>query len=273
MSFPAVQTVRQTIANHWPEYVMEAFGLGLFMISACVFSTWLSHPASAVPAALPNLFVRRILMGIAMGVTAVINIYSPWGQRSGAHLNPSVTLTFWRLGKVQAIDAVGYVLAQCAGATLGIGIAAVLLGPLVAHPSINYVLTRPGMCGALIAFIGEFVISCGMMALVLTVSSTPRIARLTGLFAGMLVVVYITLEAPLSGMSMNPARTLGSSVFARHWPTLWIYWVALPLGMLTAAWLYVRRYGIQRVLCAKLDHAPRVRCIFCGYLPAQVGGV
>ena len=67
-------------------------------------------------------------MGAIMGLTAIGLIYSPWGQQSGAHLNPAVTLTFWRLGKVATWDALFYVLAQFAGGALG-----VLAGPRAAR--------------------------------------------------------------------------------------------------------------------------------------------
>jgi aquaporin Z len=94
----------------------------------------------------------------------------------------------------------------------------------------------------------------------------PRLNRYTGLFAGLLVMLYISLEAPISGMSMNPARTLGSAVSAGNWTSIWIYFIAPPLGMLGAAEIYVRRRGINRVLCAKLHHENNERCIFrCGY--------
>src|SRR5262245_25288441 len=98
---------------------MEFALLGLFMISACAFTVLLEHPASPVCAALPDAFLRRALMGLAMGTTAVAIIYSPWGKRSGAHINPATTLTFLRLGKVRAVDAVGYVAAQFSGAFAG----------------------------------------------------------------------------------------------------------------------------------------------------------
>ena len=98
--------------------------------------------------------------------------------------------------------------------------------------------------------------------------------RFTGLCAGILVATYITLEAPLSGMSMNPARTFGSAVSAQLWTALWIYFVAPPLGMLLAAELSVRRHGAQSVLCAKLHHHNTRRCIFhCRYAEAWPGGV
>src|SRR6201997_3928454 len=85
--------------NHWPEYLMEAACLGLFMVSACSFTVLLQHPGSIVRQMIPSAFLRRALTGVAMGLTAIALIYSPWGKQSGAHFNPSVTLTFFRLGK------------------------------------------------------------------------------------------------------------------------------------------------------------------------------
>jgi len=79
-------------------------------------------------------------------------------------------------------------------------------------------------------------------------------------------MIYISVEAPVSGMSMNPARTLGSAFSAQFWNSLWIYFTAPPLGMLLAAELYVRQYGLARILCAKLHHENTERCIFiCNY--------
>src|SRR5262249_59622797 len=98
--------------RHWPEYLIEAGALGMFMISAAVFAAILYHPSSSVAAGITNEWVRRALMGLAMGATAVSIIYSPWGQRSGAHMNPAVTLTFFRLGKVAGEDFIAYVAAQ-----------------------------------------------------------------------------------------------------------------------------------------------------------------
>jgi len=104
-----------------------------------------------------------------------------------------------------------------------------------------------------------------MMTMVLLVSNSRR-ARLTGLFAGLLVATCISVEAPLSGMSMNPARTLGSAVHAAQWTALWVYFTAPPLGMLAAAEVYVRLPGAREVWCAKLHHDNDKRCIFrCGY--------
>lgn len=109
-----------------------------------------------------------------------------------------------------------------------------------------------------------------MFAAVLIVSNTPRIARLTGVVCGMLVAAYISCEAPISGMSMNPARTLASAIFAGQWRGIWVYFMAPPLGMFAAAELYLYLFGENGVFCAKLDHAPGRPCIFCAYRARSV---
>jgi aquaporin Z len=244
---------------------MEGAGLGFFMISACFFVALLEHPSSPVNTAIPDPMTRRMLIGIAMGLTAIAIIYSPWGKQSGAHINPSVTLTFFRLGKVRAWDAAFYIIAQFVGAAAGVLIAHVLLGQIISHPHVNYAATFPGMKGEVIAFLAEVTISFILMTVILHVSNTPVIARYTGVFAGILVATYITFEAPISGMSMNPARSLGSSLFADSHVGLWIYFTAPVIGMLFAAEAYVRTKGAAAVSCAKLHHQNDKRCIHCGY--------
>ena len=254
------------LKGHWPEYLMEAAGLGAFMVSACVFATLLEHPASPLRQSIANPDVRRFLMGVAMGVTAIAIIYSPWGKQSGAHINPSVTLAFLRLGKIHRWDGVFYIVAQFAGGIAGILFACLILGSRIAEAHVNYVATVPGTGGPSVAFLAESLISFGLMAAVLIASNTEKLARFTGLIAGGLVAIYITVEAPLSGMSMNPARTFGSAVPAHAWAPLWIYFTAPLLGMLLAVEAYVRVKGARNVLCAKLHHQNDKRCIFrCGY--------
>lgn len=254
--------MRRALWAHWPEYLAEALGLGLFMLSACLFGSLIFHPASALVRAVPDAIIRRLLMGLAMGATAAALIYSPLGRRSGAHLNPATTLTFWRLGKVAGPDAAWYALAQTLGGLAGICVSATLLGRTLADPSVNYVATVPGPRGVAAAFIAEVVIAGVLMSVVLTASNSPRLATATGIIAGALVAAYITLESPVSGTSMNPARSLASAVPSGSWQPLWIYFVAPPLGMMAAAELYVRRHGLSRVFCAKLYHHDASACIF-----------
>ncbi|MSR62121.1 MAG: aquaporin family protein [Planctomycetes bacterium] len=250
------------LRRHWPEYLIEATLVGLFMLSASSFALLLEHPGSPLRAALTDAFLRRALMGCAMGLTAIALVYSPFGQRSGAHMNPAVTLTFLHLGKVSAGDAAGYVMAQFAGGAAGMGLAALLYGRLLADPHVDYVVTRPGEHGVGVAFAAELVISFVLLAVVLRVSSAPRSASYTGLCAGTLVALYITFEAPLSGMSMKPARSFGSALSARDWMSYWIYLAAPVAGMGLAAFVHTR--APLAVRCAKLHHDNPRRCIFCG---------
>ena len=259
--------VKRAFAQHWPEYLIEGLCLGVFMISACTFAAVLEHPASSVKMAVANTGLRRFLGGIAMGLTAVLLIYSPWGRRSGAHMNPATTLVFYRLGKVAEWDAAFYVLSQFVGGVLGTLVALLLLGQRLAHKDVNFAITRPGMRGVLIAFAAEVVISFLLMTVILNLSNSQKFARYTGLAAGTMVMLFITFEGPFSGMSMNPARSFASDFVGMQWQSIWIYFAAPLIGMLTAAEIFVHTRGLCSVICAKLNHSGNGPCIFrCGHM-------
>jgi aquaporin Z len=250
--------------KHWPEYLIEAWCLGTFMLSACGFGVLLFHPDS--PAIGLGHGLRNVLMGLAMGATATAIICWPWGRRSGAHYNPAVTLSFLRLGKIKAFDAFFYIVFQFIGGALGVLLAWAVFGSGLEHAAVNFVVTMPGTAGVEAAAAAEFVIAFILMSTVLIVSNSARASKLTPFFAGTLVALFIAIESPVSGMSMNPARTFGSAVIAGEWNAWWIYFIVPPIAMLTAAELYVRLRGMKAVLCAKLDHGGRSRCIFnCGF--------
>jgi aquaporin Z len=252
--------------RHWPEYLIEGGALGVFMLAAGVATTALDAPASPWHALLPDATLRRVLIGVAMGLTAIALIQSPWGRRSGAHMNPAVTLSFLRLGRIAPRDALFYIGAQFIGAALCTLLVRALLGAAFASPPVNHVATLPGEGGTGIAFAAEVVIAFVMMTLVLRMSAAPHLARFTGYAAGLLVALFISVEAPLSGMSLNPARSFASALSAANFHAFWIYLVAPVLGMLGAAELH-RRLG-ARVACAKLIHDGTQRCIHCGFEPA-----
>lgn len=236
------------------------------MLSACAFTVLLEHPGSPLNQGIESASIRRVLMGVAMGATAVFIVSSPFGQRSGAHMNPAVTLTFLTLGKIAWRDAVFYIAAQFAGSIAGVLLAELLIGFPLRHSAVNYAVTQPGSDGPLRAFAAELLISGLLMTAVLIASNRPPFARFTPLLAGLLVALYITFEAPLSGMSMNPARTFGSAAAADSYTALWVYFTAPPLAMLAAGQLYRFFIGAQAVYCAKLHHHNNQRCIFrCRY--------
>jgi aquaporin Z len=259
----------EALRMHWPEYLMEGAELGVFMISASLFTILLYHPDSPVAQAIASELFRRALSGLAMGLTLVGIAYSPWGKRSGAHMNPAFTLTFFRLGKVAPWDAAFYGIAQFLGGLGGILCVAAVAGPLLAHPAVNYVATLPGHEGPGVAFAAETGISFVLVMVVLVATNHGSTARFAGIIAGVCVAAFITFESPLSGMSMNPARTLGSAFLPRLWQSVWIYFTAPPLGMFLAAEVYV--LCKCRVACAKLHHQNHFRCIFCEYQALRQG--
>ncbi len=254
----------RALRAHWPEYCIEALCLGLFMVSAGAFTVLFEASGSPVRAVIDDVATRRALIGIAMGLTAVGLIYSPFGRRSGAHMNPAVTLTFLRLGKVDRTDAAFYIVFQIVGGAAGALLASLILGRAFVEAPVSAVATVPGPAGAGPALVAEAVISFVLMLTVLAVSNSARAMRFTGLAAGTLVALFIAFEAPVSGMSMNPSRTLASSLAGGGWTSIWVYFIAPPVGMLLAAemWLLLGR----EAKCAKLNHAGGSRCIFrCGH--------
>ena len=247
--------------KNWREYLIEAWGLGSFMVAAGIVVTLLESPEYPLQQMIPSVFIRRAIVGIAMGLTAIAIIYSPWGKRSGAHINPAVTITFFRLGKISLADAVGYIVAQFVGGWIGVLLVAILFGTAFTSPPVNYVVTVPGNGGWLLAAIAEFLLSFSLMLMVLIVSNSSKIAIFTGLFSGILVATFITFEAPLSGMSINPARTFASALPASIWTDFWLYYFVPPLAMLFAAQIYLRRFSQPKIICTKLCPNSETPCL------------
>lgn len=262
-------TAKEALRRHWPEYLIEAWALGTFMVSAGIFAVAFEYPGSELRSLIESADLRRALTGVAMGLTAIAIIYSRPGKRSGAHMNPAITLGFLRLGKISSIDALFYIVAQFVGGVLGVLTVAAIFGAAFQQAPVAWVATLPGDAGDGVAFMAEITISAGMMLTVLLVSNNPRFATATGVCAGFLVATYITVEGPLSGMSMNPARSFASAAPGGLWQAFWIYCTAPVLGMLAATEIYLRLRGKARVHCAKLLHPDDVRCIHCHYEPLQ----
>ena len=251
-----------SLRHHWPEYLMELGGRGCYLFGACVFATVLQHPVSIVRQLVSSSLGRRALMGLAMGATAIAIVMSPWGKRSGGHFNPAITFTFYRLGKVEFWDAWFYVIAQFVGGLSGVALAKCVLRGALANHAVRYAVTVPGMYGSSVAFVAELTISFILMITVLFATNHKRLAPYTAYFVGILIANYYTFEAPLSGMSTNPARTFGSALHANYWHALWIYFIAPSMGMLAAGEVFLRVRRGAAPYCAKLHHANKERCIF-----------
>lgn len=230
--------------RHGREYLMEAAGLAGFVLGAGLLTIFLEHPDFPVMQSLfggeANAIWRRVPLGLMMGayIALVIRLF---GEKSGAHVNPATTWTFFRLGKTSFSNAVFYTLAQFAGAIAAAQLLKAALGEWFAHPLINFGVTKPmpphdSMSG----FVAEFIISFVLMFAILIVTSLSSLEKYVAPASGVLIALYLIFELPYSGMSMNPARSFAASLAANEWEHLWIYFVAPPLAMLLAAEIYVR---------------------------------
>lgn len=171
--------------------------------------------------------------GIALtfGLIVLAMIYT-FGDVSGAHLNPAVTLGFFMAGRMPVREVFPYIGAQLIGATLA---SVVLRGLFPAHPNLGATIPAGS---AMQSFVLEFILTALLMLVVLSVSIG---AKEKGITAGIAVGSIIALEAmfagPICGASMNPARSFAPAIISGQWSALWIYLVAPTLGALSATLL------------------------------------
>jgi aquaporin Z len=221
------------------DYCYEGLGLGIFMFSAGFFDAIIDHPGLPIRQHLHSALLRRFLIGLSMGATALFIFNAPFGKKSGAYINPAVTLVQYRLQNIDRKDAAFYMLFQFIGGSIGMYLVYLLLPSLISSPAINYIVTVPGEAGTAVAFIAEFVISFLIIITVLFTSDNKQLAKYTSFFVAILIILFITFEAPYSGMSMNPARTFSSAIVSNQWKVFWLYCIAPIVGMLLGERFFV----------------------------------
>lgn len=250
------------MSNRQKAYIAEfggtAWMVGFGLLAVALF--WSSSsPLSQLPLD-PGL--RRLLTGFFFAGGATLVIYSPLGQLSGGHINPSVTLGFLLLDKISVKDAGIYVTAQLLGGITGVA----LLYLVLYHgagwdDAVAVGATRPGEGYSIpVVFVAEVVITFLLMTTILLVSNHRRVSRFTPAAAGILVMTEVWLEAPISGTSLNEARSLAPAIFSGVWEHHWIYLLAPIIGATGAALLYRKAPFFGQVLCSKLYHTDRYRC-------------
>ncbi|MGW7257403.1 aquaporin [Streptomyces sp. NPDC054834] len=247
----------------WREMAAEFTGTALLLLAGLSAVVVGFAPASPVVAAVPSEDLRRLLTGVLFAGSATLIVYSPLGRVSGGHINPAVTLAFYRLGKITRRGAAGYALAQTAGALLGTVLVALLWGGWAADVRLG--ATVPGIGGVWASLAAEAVATFLLVALILNLVDRPRLMPFTAAAAGLLVATLVFVEAPVSGTSLNPARSLGPALVGATWSGLWVYLLAPLAGALAAAVLYRRRR--HTVACGKLIHDDAYACHFldCRY--------
>jgi aquaporin Z len=233
-----ISQIKASFKKNWKYYLQEALGLAIFMVSACFFSG-LFFGQNGYFVSVLSAPVRLCLTGLMMGLTALFIFYSPATSPSGSHINPAVTLAFFRLGKIGSWDAIFYVIFQFMGGTVAVYMMAVWMGDNLTAAPLHYVVTIPGKYGVGAAAIAEFIIALIMMSMVLFTADYPHLKKYTRIFAGTLVCLNVIVVGPISGFGMNPARSFASALPAHIWTAFWIYLLLPVAGMLTATEIYL----------------------------------
>lgn len=249
----------RALRRNWRHYLVEAAGIMAFLTVASLATVVFHHPDSAVARAVgPQEWKQRVGVGAALGLLITAMANSPWGKRSGAHFNPAVTLGFWQLGYIAAADALWYMLAHFAGALLAGAGLFWLLQPWFGHPAVHYNTTTPidAPHGWALALGAEIVISAILMLVLLWALHSPRRKPWAGALAGFSLALFVVVEGPVSGMSLNPARTLGTAAAAGIGTHLWLYFLG-PFGAMWAtAALYQRIHRHQPPAYQPPPHFP-----------------
>ncbi len=234
-------------------FLMVAWGL-----SAVVFMMSASSPMQSL---LSPYRLRLLLTGVLFAAGGTGVVYSPLGQRSGGHINPAVSLTFWILGKISGRDFALYSTAQFLGGVAGAGLVKILWGGWATSVNAGVTMPAPWISPAGAAAV-EFLITGSLLGVILYFVSHPKLHLWTGFAAGIWVAFLVFAEAPVTGTSLNPARSLGPAVVTETYRDLWIYFLG-PLGGATAVallWKPMATAGRRRLFCAKLFHTDRYRC-------------
>jgi len=189
-------------------------------------------PGAVMVNAYSNGAVSHVGVGLAFAFVVLALIYT-LGHISGAHINPAVTVAFWSVKRFPASEVIPYIAAQCSGAVLASLLSRAALG-------------RAGAVGATLpsvsvpsAFAIEWLLSFVLMLVIMAVATDKRVADgFAAIAVGLTVGFCALVGGPLTGASMNPARSLGPALAGNYWRDHWIYWLAPMTGMLAAAWTY-----------------------------------
>jgi aquaporin Z len=236
----------------WP-FLSELIGTALLIAIGVSFVILDFGSGSPVIRWIPNTGARRLLTGFLFGCTGGLIAISPIGKESGAHINPVVTLAFWLKKKMTNLHASGYILAQLSGAILG---SLPLLAWGAAGRNLDFGATLPGPSyGVWWATLGEVVTTFALiLGLFLFLGQKP-LRRFTPLLFPFLYAIMVYLEAPISGTSTNPARSLGPALISGNWTGWWVYWVGPLTGTIIALLVLNHRWLIKfKVEVAKLYH-------------------
>jgi aquaporin Z len=247
-------------ALHWREYGCEVLGTALLCIGGLSAVTFDFGKGLPMEIWFPSYRLRLLITGLLFSGSGSLIAISALGKVSGAHLNPSVTLAFWVQRKMHRWDAMLYMVSQFLGATIGAGAIWAIWGSYAS--SVKFGVTLPGArFGVWRAFGAEFLMTWFYITLIFYFVSHKSLMKKTPLMNWIVIAVFVWLEAPVSGTSLNAARSFGPALIAHIWSWQWLYFVAPALGAVLAALTYpVLHTG--KVLTGKLFHSAEYPSLF-----------
>jgi aquaporin Z len=210
---------------------------------------------------IPSSSGRLLINGLVYAGSGSLFAISPLGKLSGAHINPSMSLAFYLKGKMHLLDLLGYILSQLVGQALGAALLVMVWGKYASRIHNGMTLPEGGL-PLWMPLTAEIILTFLLVFAVFVFTSNKTLSKWTPLMTWMLIAVMVWQEAPLSGTSLNPARSFGPALMSWFWQDQWIYWVAPLTGAAIAALLF--RFGAyeMKLHTGKLCSAPNYRSIF-----------
>lgn len=168
--------------------------------------------------------VSHLGIGLTFGLVVMAVIYSI-GSISGAHINPAVSIAFWVSKRFRGKEVLPYIISQ-------------FLGAILASLTLSFMFPQDELLGATLpagsweqSFVMEFILTFILMFVILLMSEgSKEVGVMTGFDVGMVVAFEAIFAGPVSGASMNPARSLAPALVSGHLTHLWLYIIATTLG-------------------------------------------
>jgi aquaporin Z len=252
---------------HWPEWLSEFAGTALLLLGGLSGLFLCFGPGTGLDRVIASTSARLALTGVLLGVSGLLVTFSPLGRRSGAHLNPAVSLAFWSRGHMHAADLAGYVAAQVTGAVAGTALAAVLWRSDATALRYGATAPAPGI-PALTAAVLEAAMTFVLVTAILLAVSSPRTVPFAPLAAWGSVAVLVWFGGLRTGASLNPARSLAPAILVPDFGDLWVYLVGPLAGSLFAVGFHTTVLRLE-TRTAKLLHDPRYRSTMATSLAAR----
>jgi aquaporin Z len=250
---------------HWAEWSCELAGTAILLLGGLSAISLDFSTGSPVASAIPSHSARLLLTGLLFAGTGSLVAVSPLGRRSGAHLNPAVTLAFTLRRHLHPADVAGYMLAQTAGAFVGAALVQWWWGARAR--SVKLGVTQPGAGISAVAAAGiEAVMTFLLVFGILLMVSSKRTARWTPLYNWILVAVLVWQGARWTGTSLNPVRSLAPASLFPDTAHLWVYFAGPLSGAVLAVGAFALVPGVE-TLTAKLFHDPRYPSTMATSLP------